>query len=341
MRKVLLTPVLNDPHYDSNERQTGIAELAKLAPLEGYTHKEFTAEHAPNVIAIIANSALFTREFYEAAEDLRLVARWGVGYDKVNLEIATELGIIVTVAPVHMSTVAEYAVTQWLATLKRVYSLNRKAHDGDKSLMRTYDAEGSILGIYGLGRIGQHAARMARPMLGDTGRLLVYDVRPGIAELAAELGAEAVSDPMTLFRECDAISLHVSGDATIVHYDELCAMQPHASLINPSRGNLVDDADVNRAIEEERLFYYVVDDPADGTRAIHRGHPRIICTNHNAGISAESVSRLDSVCFEQVTAAIQGRQPDHVLNEEVLGHPRVQTWLSWGWRSRPVGLSHH
>ena len=86
MKKVLLTPVLNDPHYDSDERQAGIAELAKLALLEGYTHKKFTAEHGSNVIAIIANSALFTRQFYEVAADLRLVARWGVGYDKVNLE---------------------------------------------------------------------------------------------------------------------------------------------------------------------------------------------------------------------------------------------------------------
>ena len=256
------------------------------------------------------------------------MARWGVGYDKVNLEIATELGIVICVAPVHMATVAEYAITQWLATLKRVYTLNRMAHSGDHALIKTYDAEGSTLGIYGLGRIGQHAAQRARPLLGDSGRLLVYDVRPDIQEVAAGLGAEAVDDPMVLFQECDAVSLHVSGDDTIVTYEHLCAMKPHASLINPSRGNLVNDADVNRAIEEERLFYYVVDDPTNSTREIHRGHPRIICTNHNAGITMESVIRLDTMNIEQAIKAIQGQKPPHILNEEVLSHPRVTAWLT-------------
>ena len=328
MKKVLFAPNLGDPQYDSAQRQAGFAELATLATLEGYTQREFTADHASDVIAVIANSALFTREFYEAAEDLRVVARWGVGYDKVNLEIATELGIVICVAPVHMATVAEYAITQWLATLKRVYTLNRMAHSGDHALIKTYDAEGSTLGIYGLGRIGQHAAQRARPLLGDSGRLLVYDVRPDIQEVAAGLGAEAVDDPMVLFQECDAVSLHVSGDDTIVTYEHLCAMKPHASLINPSRGNLVNDADVNRAIEEERLFYYVVDDPTNSTREIHRGHPRIICTNHNAGITMESVIRLDTMNIEQAIKAIQGQKPPHILNEEVLSHPRVTAWLT-------------
>jgi phosphoglycerate dehydrogenase-like enzyme len=112
-----------------------------------------------------------------------------------------------------------------------------------------------------------------------------------------------------------------------VHYDLLRLMQPHASLINPSRGNLVNDEDVNRAVKEEKLYYYVVDDPVNSTRAIHKGHPRIICTNHNAGITVESTMRLDAKGIEQVTDAIQGRTPEHILNPEVLDHPRVKGWL--------------
>ena len=101
-------------------------------------------------------------------------------------------------------------------------------------------------------------------------------------KVAAEFGAEAVDTPLTLFEESDTVSLHLSGADTVVGYEELCAMKPHASLINPSRGNLVDDAAANRAVSENRLWYYVVDDPVNGTRAIHKDHPRIICTNHNA-----------------------------------------------------------
>ena len=59
----------------------------------------------------------------------------------------------------------------------------------------------------------------------------------------------------------------------------------------------------------------------------HKGHPRIICTNHNAGITVESTMRLDAKSIEQVEAAITGRRPEHILNPAVLDHPRVQGWL--------------
>ena len=188
--------------------------------------------------------------------------------------------------------------------------------------------EGGSLGLFGFGRIGQEVAKRAVSMLGETGRLLVYDVRSDIHEVAAQYGAEVVDNPKALFEQCDTVSIHVAGDDTIVTYDLLCAMQPHASLINPSRGNLVDDEAVNRAIRENRLYYYVVDDPANGPRAIHEGHPRVICTNHNAGITIGSVKRLDACTFKQVTDAVEGRLPEHILNTPVLEHPRVKEFYN-------------
>ena len=325
--KTLLAPIFQNKEFESETRSRGLSALAELTEVAGYVNEKFTAQDAPGVVAVIADSALFERSFYEAADHLRVIARWGVGYDKVNVDIATELGVLVTVSPVHMDTVAEYAIAQWMATLKRVYTLNRLSHNGDDSIIRTYEAQRSTLGLYGFGRIGQQTARRARPLLGSEGRLLVYDVRPDIAELAREFGAEAVASPRELFERCDTVSLHVSGDDTIVGYEELCAMQPHASLINPSRGHLVDDQAVRLAIEENRLFYYVVDDPVNGTREIHKDHPRVIATNHNAGITVESAMRLDRQTFEQVTDAIQGRRPRHILNPQALDHPRVRGFL--------------
>lgn len=324
--KILLTPTLQNPEFDSGPRREGLKALAELADLE-YYHGDLTEKEAGGVIGVIANSAPIHRGFYETAEELRIISRWGVGYEKVNVDLATEHGVIVTVAPEHMVTVAEYTIAQWMATLKRAYTLNRLSHSGDFSLIKTYEAEGSTLGLYGFGRIGQAVAERAGPLLGESGRLLVYDIRPDIEELAEKFNARAVDDPLDLFRACDAVSLHVAGDDTIVTYEHLCAMQPHASLINPSRGNLVDDAAVNRAIEEGRLWYYVVDDPANGPREIHKGHPRIICTNHNAGMTTASAIRLDLRTIGQVTDAIQGREPAHVLNREVLDHPRVRAFL--------------
>ena len=317
---------MQNPEFDSESRQKGLEGLASLAGVDYYTG-ELTGNEANGVVGVLASSALIHESFYEAATDLRIISRWGVGYEKVNLELATRHGVIVTIAPEHMVTVAEYSIAQWMATLKRVYTLNRLSHSGDFSLIRTYEAAETTLGLYGFGRIGQAVAERAIPLLGNRGRLLVYDIRPDIAELASRFGAEPVGEPMDLFRECDTVSLHVSGADTIVTYELLCAMQPHASLINPSRGTLVDDKAVNRAIVENRLWYYVVDDPVDGPRAIHKGHPRIICTNHNAGMTDASAIRLDHRTFGQLTDAIEGREPANIINPDVLDQPRVRSFL--------------
>ena len=324
--KILVSPSLNVDDFKSDFRTQGLESLKRFGDVQFYPG-DLTVDEAEGVVGVIANSRPIHTEFYETARDLRIIARWGVGFENVNQEAANRAGVIITTSPVHMSTVAEYAIAQWMATLKRTYTLNHMSHGGDFSLIRTYDAEGSTLGIYGFGRIGQQMARRAKPLLGDTGRLLVYDIRPDIKELADEYGAEVVDSPAILFEQCDAISLHVAGDDTLVTYDLLERMQPHASLINPSRGDLVDDADVNRAIRENKLFYYVVDDPVNDSRAIHEGNPRIICTNHNAGITTASVERLDGCCIKQVTDAIEGRQPDYILNPDVLDHPRVKDFL--------------
>ncbi len=325
MNKIFLSQIFENPEFDTPERREALADLEQYGELSIHP-RELTDEHADGVVGVIASSIPFHESFYQAAESLRIISRWGVGYETVNVDLATEYGVIVTIAPEHMVTVAEYAIAQWFATMKRVYTLNRASHSGDFGLIKTHEVMGSTLGLYGFGRIGQEVARRARPLLGEEGRLLVYDIRPDIAEVAAEFGAEAVDTPLTLFEESDTVSLHVSGADTVVSYEEFCAMKPHASLINPSRGNLVDDAAANRAVSENRLWYYVVDDPVNGTRAIHKDHPRIICTNHNAGMTVESGIRLDLRTIGQVKDAIQGRAPAYILNPEVLEHPRVKAY---------------
>ena len=326
--KILIAPIFANEGFASASRTQGLERLGQLGEVIPYTQQEFTEADAEGVVAVIADSAHFCDSFYQAAKDLRIVARWGVGFDKVNPDAATANGVFVTLTPVHMDAVAEYTIAQWMATLKRVYTLNRLSHSGDFSIIRTFEAQGSTLGLYGFGRIGQQVAMRAKPLLGEHGRLLVYDTRPDIGELATRYGAESVGDPMELFQNCDTVSLHVAGDSTIVFYEQLAAMRPHASLINPSRGNLVDDNDVHRAIEEGKLYTYVVDDPVNGPRSIHKDHARIICTNHNGGITVESVMRLDNKTYEQVTDALAGRRPDHILNEAVLDHPRVRGFLN-------------
>ena len=323
---VYVTKHFKDNEFGSEVRRKGLNKLKSIVRIEDQP-EVMTELQAKDVVGVIADSVRFEESFYKSAKDLRIVARWGVGYDQVNVEAATRHGVLITLTPVHLDTVAEYTIMQWLATAKRVFTLNKYAHDSDARIIRNYDIQGSTLGLYGFGRTGQEVAKRAVPMVGEKGKVLVFDVRSDIQELANSYGARAVSSPDVLFREADAVALHVSGDDTIVGYKQLCNMRSHASLINPSRGKLVNDKDVKLALEEGRLFYYVVDDPLVESRFIHKGNERIISTNHVAGITQESVVRLDAKTFQQIHDALQGVKPEHVLNPEVLRHPRVRKWL--------------
>ena len=97
-KKVLLSTIFRNDAFASDTRRRGLERLAGIAELEDYDG-DLTADKVDGVIGVIANSALVHREFYEQGEDLRLIARWGVGYDKVQIDIATELGVAVTVSP--------------------------------------------------------------------------------------------------------------------------------------------------------------------------------------------------------------------------------------------------
>ena len=119
--KILVTGNLQNPQFDSPQRREALAKLSNYADeVEYYSDPVFTAEHAEGVVAVLANSVLFTPEYYAAAKDLKIIARWGVGFAQVNVEVATQHGVLVTVSPVHLVVVAEYAITPWLDTPKRV-----------------------------------------------------------------------------------------------------------------------------------------------------------------------------------------------------------------------------
>ena len=170
MPKIMLTAAFANPEFASSDREKGLEHLRSLGELVDEP-AILTADHAPDLIASIAASSVYTDEFYEAATDLRIVARWGVGFDQVNVEGATRNGVIITITPVHMDAVAEYAVAQWMATLKRVYTLNRLSHQGDFSIIRTYEAQHTTLGLYGCGPHRPRGRQARRTSAGRKGPL--------------------------------------------------------------------------------------------------------------------------------------------------------------------------
>ena len=85
-KKILFASYFQEPTFESETRRQARERLGQILPLEPYSQDKFTAEDAPGVVAVLANSVCFSPEFYAAAEDLRAISRWGVGFDKVNVE---------------------------------------------------------------------------------------------------------------------------------------------------------------------------------------------------------------------------------------------------------------
>lgn len=281
------------------------------------------AEALPGVFATIAGSEPYNDRTLGAADELRVVARMGVGYDKVDVAAATRHGVAVAMAfGTNHEAVADHAFALTAALASRLLPYHRKVLDGGwggdvhASLWR------ATVGIVGLGRIGRAFARRCR---GFEMRVLAYDAVPDAAYAEAE-GIEMV--PLErLFREADFVSVHAPltpESAKLVDRERLALMKPGAYLVNTSRGGLVDEEALIEALEAGRIAGAGLDVfateplPADSPL---RKLPNVVLTPHCAGNNAVSLVAMLERCIASITAVAEGRSPgdEFLLNPEVFG----------------------
>src|ERR687893_1011310 len=193
-----------------------------------------------------------------AGEDLRVVANMAVGYDNVDVEAATERGLIVTNTPgVLDETTADVAFMLVLAAARRLGEGERLLRAGEwkwwgPKQLRGLDVWGKTLGIVGMGRIGRAVARRGKGF----GMEILYHNRSRNEEAEGELGARYVGLE-DLLRESDFVSIHAPlTDETrhLISERELGLMKETAVLVNTSRGPVVDEAALADALAEGRIF---------------------------------------------------------------------------------------
>ncbi len=260
-----------------------------------------------------------------AAPRLRLIQKWGTGYEKIDVEAAGRHGIAVVItAGANADTVAEHAVTLMLTVLRRVVLADRALRAG-----RWIPAElrpvsrrlyGKTVGILGFGRIGQ---ALARQLEGFATTNLYYKRSGRLADEAA-LGATYAGLPELLARS-DIVSLHCPGGAENRHMigsAELAAMKPGAVLINVARGELVVEDDLVAALESGHLSGAGLDVFAEeplrpGSRL--RGLDNVVLTPHAAGSLMDDVPLMAGHAFENMLAFLEGRRiraADRVVDPE-------------------------
>lgn len=254
----------------------------------------------------------------------RIIARYGIGLDTIDVPVATEAGILVTNVPDYcIDEVSDHALALILALGRGVVRLDRAVRGGSWSPMDAaplHRLRGRTLGLVGFGRIARALAAKASavgfrvvasdPFL-DDGR-----IRDGGAEPLALPALLARSDVVSLHAPLTADTHHLIGAA------ELAAMPEGAVLVNTSRGGLVDVGALREALASGHLGGAALDvletePPPPGDPLLAR--PDVIVTPHAAFYSRDSVAELQRKAAEQVVAALAGRVPPYAVNARELG----------------------
>jgi phosphoglycerate dehydrogenase-like enzyme len=272
------------------------------------------------------------RPFLEQLPALRIISKYSIGVEDVDLVAATEMGVLVTNCPTEANWggVAEGTIALLLAFLKRVAERDRHVKSGgwrDRSLLGTYLGDrqdgysGITVGIVGLGRIGSRVADLLAPW---RVRLLACD--PYIDEAQFVHHDVQQVDLQTLLAEADVVSLHcnlTSETRGLISRERLALMKPTALLINTARGLIVDidalcDALVNAELAGAALDVLPVE-PPDSDDRIRAMGDKVLLSPHM--VSANAPGTLEPAipwATEATIAALKGEVPDHVCNVDAI-----------------------
>jgi len=261
----------------------------------------------------------------EAGERLKVISNYAVGYDNIDVEAATRRGIYVTNTPgVLTETTADLAWAILMAIARRVVEADkyvragRWIHAWGPKMMLGSDVHGKTLGIIGLGRIGSAVARRAK---GFNMRIIYYDIFRR-EDLERELGLEY--KPLEeLLKEADYVTLHVPLTKETHHLigeRELDLMKPTAYLINTSRGAVIDQRALYKALKERRIAGAALDvfekepiDPDDPLLELDN----VVLTPHIGSASVETRKKMAMMAAENLVSVLKGVEPPNLVNPEV------------------------
>ncbi|MDQ1281524.1 MAG: D-glycerate dehydrogenase [Thermoproteota archaeon] len=264
--------------------------------------------------AIIGPSEPFDKDLIAAGKQLKVISRFGVGYDNVDVRAAVERGIYVTVTPVLSETVADLTFALILATSRKIPQAYNYMRDKKWGIERQpyigMDVTGKTLGIMGLGRIGSMVAKRAK---GFDMAVLYYDViRNKKAE--EELGLKYVSMD-GLLSEADIITIHTPLTAkttALIGEGELKRMKKTAILINTSRGPVIDEKAVYKALKEGWIAGAGLDvfekEPTDPNNPI-LSLDNVVYTPHIASSTVECRYRMSMVSADNTIRVLKGEKP--------------------------------
>ena len=265
-----------------------------------------------------------------AGDQLKIISNYAVGVDNIDIQEATNRGILVGNTPgILTETTADLTFALLLSAARRIgegidYIRGNKWETFKPMELLGRAVHNSTLGIIGMGRIGIEVARRAK---GFNMEVIYYDYR-GRASIGETIGAKILSTIDELFKQADFISLHIPLTSETNHLIDASAfskMKDTAILINTSRGPVVDSDALYEALKSKKIAYAALDvtDP----EPIPPNHklmalPNCLIVPHIGSATIETRSKMAVMAAENLLAGIRGEIPKHLVNPEALANRR-------------------
>ncbi len=267
--------------------------------------------------AIIRANGVIDQAFIDAVPTLKVVGRHGVGYDNIDVEYARTKGIQVVYTPnAPSNSTAEHTIALLMALSRHLPQLHHATvhHNWDaRGGMKAMELKGKTLGVAGMGRIGHRVAQIAS--LGLQMNVLYHDIQrnPNAEQSFILTYCESLEDMLS---QADFVSLNVPlNEQThqMINAQRLRLMKPTAYLINTSRGGVIHEADLIRALQDKiiagaALDVFEVEPIANDSPLLTM--PNVIVTPHTGGMSQEGLMNM-SLVAEDIVAVLKGEQPKY------------------------------
>ena len=268
--------------------------------------------------AIMLDMAKIDAKVIHGLLKCKVINRYGVGYDNVDVKAASEKGILVTNVPDYcMEDVSDHALALMMSCLRHVALRDREVRAGKWNIhARSFRLKGKTLGLLGFGRIARTLAHKVSGF--DFGEILVYD--PYVTEDACREAGAVKASLEEVLSKADIISIHMPvTDETkgMINRDRIALMKPDAILINTARGPLIDDDALVEALKNGRILEAGLD--VHNAEPLPKGSPylgldNVTLTDHTGFSTVEGEQELKEKSARNVVDVLSGREPKYCVN---------------------------
>jgi len=307
---------------------------AEIVEVAAKTEEEFIAA-ARDADAVIARNRRITATIIKGLRNCKVIGLGSVGADTVDVDAATEAGIVVTNVPdVFIDEVADHTMAMFLAAHRRLRLMHQLTVDNKWSEGRPYFANiprlyGQTLGLISFGNVAKAVARRSHAF---GLRVIAYD--PFLAELEmTAVGVEPVTSLIELCQRADFLSMHAPLNSETRHMmgeREFRAMKKSAIFINNGRGPTVDEAALIEALRHGQIAGAALDvfeeEPTPAANPILK-LDNVIVTPHSLAWTDELFSNIARTAIGALLAVQSGCRPEYLVNPEAQSHARVKAWL--------------